>query len=167
VKPALHKRRSGRRGFAMLESLVAVLLLSLSALAYAALQVRGLSANSSALWRSKAVLLTLEMADRMRANQAGVAAGAYSSLLSPGTAPACGATSACTPAQSATLDYARWSAAVATALPGGTGVVCLDGTPDDGAAAAPACDGLAGTYAVKLFWTERGAASRLSVELRP
>jgi type IV pilus assembly protein PilV len=139
----------------------------LSALAYASLQLRGLSANSSAMWRSKAVQLTLEMADRMRANRAGVAAGSYDSLLTPGTAPSCGSTSACTPAQSATLDYASWSATVAAALPGGTGVVCVDSTPDDGVAGAPACDGVAGTYAVKLFWTERGVASRLAVELRP
>ena len=160
-----HRRRA--RGFAMLEALVAVLLLSLSALAYAALQLRGLSANSSALWRSKAVPLTQEMADRMRANQAGVAAGSYTGLLAPAAAPGCGTATACTPAQAATLDYALWSAELATALPGGTGVVCLDGTPDDGAAGAPACDGQAGTYAIKVFWSERGVSSRLSMELRP
>jgi type IV pilus assembly protein PilV len=167
MRKTIPSRRRRRHGFAMLEALVAVLLLSLSALAYAALQLRGLSNNSSALWRSKAVQLTLEMSDRMRANQAGVAAGAYSSLLAPGAAPACGTAAACTPAQSATLDYALWSTAVAAALPGGSGVVCLDGTPDDGVAGAPACDGQAGTYAVKVFWTERGVASRLAVELRP
>jgi type IV pilus assembly protein PilV len=158
-------RRS--RGIALFEALVAVLLLSLSALAYAALQMRGLSTNSSALWRSKAVQLTQEMADRMRANRQGVGAGAYNSLLSPGTAPSCGSSSACTPAQTAALDYSLWSTAVAGALPGGTAVVCLDASPDDGTASAPACDGTAGTFAIKVFWTERGQTSRVAIGLRP
>lgn len=151
----------------MFEALIAVLLLSISALAYAALQLRGLSSNSSALWRSKAVQLTQEMSDRMRANQAGVAAGAYNSLLAPAAAPACGTSSSCTPTQTAQLDYTAWSSAVANALPGGTGVICLDGTPDDGVAGAPACDGTAGIFAIKVFWNERGTASRVAVEVRP
>ena len=156
------------RGIALFEALVAVLLLSLSALAYAALQMRGLSTNSSALWRSKAVQLTQEMSDRMRSNQQGVGGGAYNSLLTPGTAPSCGGSStACTPTQMAQLDYSVWSTAVASALPGGSGVVCLDSSPDDGVAGAPACDGTAGTFAVKVFWTERGENSRVAIELRP
>jgi type IV pilus assembly protein PilV len=162
--PLPHRRH---RGIALFEALVAVLLLSLSALAYAALQMRGLSTNSSALWRSKAVQLTQEMSDRMRANQQGVGSGAYNALLTPGTAPSCGSTTACTPAQAAALDYSAWSAAVANALPGGSGVVCLDGTPDDGAAGSPACDGTAGKFAIKVFWTERGESSRVTVGLRP
>lgn len=163
-----------QRGVALFEAMIAVLLLSLSALAYAALQMRGLSSNSSALWRSKAVQLTQEMSDRMRANQAGVRAGNYDLLLSPGAAPACGSAAACSPAQTAALDYSAWSTAVANALPGGTGVVCLDATPDDGRPAAPGCDGTAGTFAVKVFWTERGLTaaratedSRVAVGLRP
>ena len=160
-------KRRRRSGFALMESMIAVLLLSLSALAYAALQLRGLSTNSSALWRSKAVQLTQEMSDRMRANQAGVVGGSYASLLTPGTAPNCGSTTACTPAQGATMDYALWSTELATALPGGTGVVCIDSTPDDGTATAPACDGTGTGYAIKVFWTERGTASRLAVGLRP
>ncbi|MDE2369677.1 MAG: type IV pilus modification protein PilV [Burkholderiales bacterium] len=160
-----HPRRA--RGIALFEALIAVLLLSLSALAYAALQMRGLSTNSSAMWRSKAVQLAQEMADRMRANQVGVGAGAYQNLLAPAAAPVCGVGSACTPTQVAKADYSAWSAEIALALPGGTGIVCLDGTPDDGSAAAPACDGAAGTYAIKLFWTERGVDSRVAMELRP
>lgn len=166
---AVSPRSSARpaRGVALIEALVAVLMLSMAALAFAGLQIRGLSTNSSALWRSKAVQLTQEMADRMRANQSGVGAGSYNSLLTPGTAPSCGSSSACTPAQTATLDYTGWSTAVANALPGGSGVVCLDATPDDGTAAAPGCDGTAGAFAVKVFWNERGVTSRVAMELRP
>ena len=156
-----------RRGFGLIEALTSVLLLSVCALAYAALQARGLSANSSAMWRSKAALLSYEMADRMRANRAGVTAGSYRSLTTPSVVNDCGATSSCTPVRMAALDYAQWSTAIGVQLPGGTGVVCVDSTPDDGTADSPACDGAGTAYAVKVFWRERDQTSRLTVAVRP
>jgi type IV pilus assembly protein PilV len=162
-----HINGSARRGFGLVEALASVLLLSLCALAYASLQMRGLAANTSAMWRSKAAVLGYEMADRMRANRAGVQAGAYDNFAAAVAAPGCGSVSSCTPAQMAALDYTQWSASIGAALPGGTGVVCLDATPDDGTAASPACDGAGSTFAVKLFWTEHGVASRLVVAVRP
>lgn len=158
---------AGQRGIALFEAMIAILLLSLCALAYASVQMRSLSNNASALWRGKAVQMTQEMGDRMRANRVGLTAGAYNSLLAPGTAPGCGSSSSCTPAQTAALDYTNWSTTVANELPGGSGVVCIDSSPDDGTAAAPACDGLGSTFAVKVFWNERGTASRVAVGLRP
>jgi type IV pilus assembly protein PilV len=158
---------SRRRGIALMEALVAVLLLSVGALAYAALQMKGLSANSSALWRSKATLLAYDMADRMRANRSGSVAGNYSSLTAPQTVTDCGASADCTPARMAQLDYAQWSTALGAELPGGTGVVCIDATPDDGTAAAPGCDGAGTMVAVKVFWSERGKLSRLALAVRP
>mgnify|MGYP006958843538 CR=1 FL=1 len=62
------------------ERRAAQVVLAVAALGYAALQLRGLSANSSALWRSKATVLTYEAADRVRANLPGVAAGQYNNL---------------------------------------------------------------------------------------
>ncbi len=156
-----------RRGIALMEALIGVLLLSMAALAYAALQMRGLTGNASAMWRSKATLLAYEMADRLRANPTGVADGRYAALTAPTEAPACGANSACTPANMARLDHAQWSTALANDLPQGSGVVCLDATPDDGVAASPACDGAGTVFAVKVFWSERGQPSRLTVAVRP
>lgn len=160
-------RSAPQCGIALFEALIAILLLSLCALAYAGLQLRGLSSNASALWRGKAVQMTLEMADRMRANQAGLAAGAYNSLLAPGTAPSCGTSSSCSPAQTAALDYVSWSADVGNEVVGGTGVVCIDSTPDDGTADAPACDGVGNTFAIKVFWAEHGTPSRVALGVRP
>ncbi len=168
VQAVAPKRAAGpRRGIALIEALVAVLLLSMCALAYAALQLRGLSANSSAMWRSKASLLAYDMADRMRANRSAVVDGRYDSLTGAGAAPACGATTSCSPAQMAQLDFALWSATVGNQLPGGSGAVCRDATPDDGSAAAPGCDAAGSMFAVKVFWTERGQAARLSMAVRP
>jgi type IV pilus assembly protein PilV len=150
-----------------MEALIAILLLSLSALAYAALQMKGLSSNSSALWRSKATLLAYDMADRMRANREGMTAGNYNSLTVPQAVNDCGVASDCSAARMALLDYSTWSAALASELPGGSGVVCVDSTPDDGNAAGANCDGSGGMLAVKVFWSERGEPSRLAVAVRP
>lgn len=144
-----------------------LVLLSFCALAYAAFQLRGLSANTSAMWRTKAAVLTYEMADRMRANRAGVLAGSYNALTSPTAVTSCGYSAACSPAQMAALDYWVWSNTLANQLPVGKGVVCLDSTPDDGTATQPACDGTGSGFAVKVFWSERGTASRLTIAVRP
>ena len=160
-------RRWRPQGLALMEALVAVLLLSACALAYAALQMRGLAAGHSAMWRSKATLLAYEMADRMRANRAAVASGQYNSLTAPQGPAACGGDSACTPAGMAQLDFAQWSATLGRELPAGSGVVCLDASPDDGAAASPGCSGSGGMLAVKVFWSERGQGARRAVAVRP
>ncbi|MDT7834243.1 type IV pilus modification protein PilV [Aquabacterium sp. OR-4] len=165
-QPRARARWRRSRGVALMEALIGVLLLSMAALAYAALQVRGLTGNASAMWRSKATLLATEMADRLRANPTGVAEGRYAALSSA-EAPACGEASACTPANMARLDHVQWSAALANDLPQGRGVVCLDATPDDGQVDSPACDGAGAVFAVKVFWRERGEASRLTVAVRP
>ena len=85
-------RRNRRRGLALMEAMVAILLLSMCALAYAALQLRGLSAANSSMWRSKATLLAYEMADRMRANRNAVTNGQYNSLTSAVAVTDCGST---------------------------------------------------------------------------
>ncbi|MDE2395913.1 MAG: type IV pilus modification protein PilV [Burkholderiales bacterium] len=161
------KPRRRPRGVALIEALIAVLLLSLCALAYAALQLRSLSNNTSSLWRSNAVAMAGAMADRMRANQPGVAAGAYDNLTGGISAPACGSTSPCSPTQTAALDFTSWNTTLARSLPGGSGVVCIDSTPDDGTAAAPACDGVGSTYAVKVYWSEHGNPALVAIEVRP
>ncbi len=160
--------RARRRGASLMEALIAVLLLSMCALAYAALQMRGLGANASSMWRSKAALLAYEMSDRMRANLVGTTAGSYNNLTATAAAVTdCGAISSCTTARMAELDYYLWNTAIGHVLPSATGVVCLDSTPDDGSTAAPACDAAGSTFAVKIFWQERGQDSRLAVAVRP
>jgi type IV pilus assembly protein PilV len=167
ARPPLPGRRPRRRGIALMEAMIAILLLSIGALGYAALQIKGLSASSSSMWRSKAGNLAYEMADRMRANRAGAMAGAYNALGAPQTVTDCGAAADCSPVRMALLDHGQWNATLATELPGGSGVVCLDATPDDGSAQSSGCDGSGTMLAVKVFWTERGVASRLVLGVRP
>lgn len=155
------------RGIALMEALIAIVVMSIGALGYAALQVKGLSSSSSSMWRSKASQLAGDMADRVRANRAGVVAGGYNALTSVVAVTDCGASTDCSPLRMSKLDYAQWSAILGNELPKGRGVVCLDSTPDDGNRDQPACDSKGRMLAVKVFWTERGVASRQVLSVRP
>ena len=151
-------------GFALLEALVAVVVASVGFIGAARLQTLGMKMNASTQLRQKAVLLTYQMADRIRANQAGFALGAYNN-------PSIGAltclSTGCTPAQLAVADMTEWSNDVAGQLPNGSGVVCIDSTPDDGTALAPTCDGIGNVLAVKVWWTDTVGAARFTAVLRP
>ena len=151
-------------GFALLEALVAVVVASVGFIGAARLQTLGMKMNASTQLRQKAVLLTYQMTDRIRANQAGFALGAYNN---PSTGAMTCLSTGCTPAQLAVADMTEWSNDVAGQLPNGSGVVCIDSTPDDGIALAPACDGIGNVLAVKVWWTDTVGAARFTTVLRP
>jgi Tfp pilus assembly protein PilV len=50
-------------------------------------------------------------------------------------------------------DLESWRRQLTRELPGASGLVCRDRTPDDGKADDPACDG-GGALVAKVFWTE-------------
>ncbi len=114
--------RAQARGFSLVESLVALLVLSIGLLGIAGLFVGSVRNSRTALLRTQAVSLVADMADRIRAN---ATAGAAYQLANTASAPAdadCAPTDAsaggnCTPAQLAQDDIARWVAAVRFALP--------------------------------------------------
>jgi type IV pilus assembly protein PilV len=88
MKSALQKRQRQRhRGAALVEVLVAFLLLSLGLLGMSALQVKALQNSHSALQRSQATKLAHFKLDAMRANAAAARTGGYN-LGAPG-APVC------------------------------------------------------------------------------
>lgn len=138
-------------GFTLVEVLIAVLVMGIGLLGLAGLQTTGLRGTLGAAQRSEATRLAYEIADRMRANPAGVAAGAYDNQA--GTGDDC-LHGACSPTQLAGYDLAQWLATLGARLPAGAGWVCLDSTPDDGAATAPDCDGDGSAYAIKIWWDE-------------
>ncbi len=110
------------RGMTLVESLVALVVLSVGMLGVAGLMLTGISSNRSALYRTQAVNLASDMAERIRANAS--ARVAYDSLAYGG-APALrdcaptadGGGSNCTVAQLAEDDLARWLESIRTALP--------------------------------------------------
>ena len=165
MRAAMSRRRS-QAGYVLLEALVAVVIAAVGFIGAARLQTFGLAMNNSAQVRQKAILLGYQMADRIRANQAGVTAHAYDSPVAGDTA--CLADAAgCTPVQLAGADMADWQTEIAVQMPGGVGVVCIDSTPDDGDAAAPQCDGVGNVIAIKLWWSDKVGSPRFVVSVRP
>lgn len=162
ASPPSSRRAQG--GYALLEALIAVLVAAVGFVGAARMQTLGLAMSNSTQARQKATLLAYQMADRIRANQAGVNARAYDR-------PSAGSTSClssgCTPAALAAADVAQWNADIAAQLPQGSGVVCLDGTPDDGSAISPQCDGTGNVIAVKLWWVDKVGSPRFVTVVRP
>lgn len=148
--------RSYRTGFAMLEVLLAIVIISFGLLGLAGLQATSIRNNHSAYLRSLVTQQAYDMADRIRANQAGAKAGNYDSISGIPAADACiGSISApgCSAAQLASQDARQWNSSNATLFPSGQGIVCRDTTPDDGTPAATSCTG-AGPFVIKIWWND-------------
>ena len=146
--------RKAQSGFSLIEVLVAALVLSIGLVGVAALQALSLQNNQSSFMRSQATALAYDLADRARANLS----SATNNLYNPATATlttSCLTTVGCSPQQLAQHDLAEWTAAVATALPMGTGFICLDSTPNDGTGTGdPQCDASGNQVAVKIWWDD-------------
>jgi type IV pilus assembly protein PilV len=114
-------------GFTLIEVLIAMLVLAIGLLGLAGLQVTSLRNNQSAYNRGQATQLSYDLADRMRANIAGIAT--YTAIL-PGAAMAkanCLTTTGCIPADMAENDLFEWNRAVTSTLPSGVGTITLAG----------------------------------------
>ena len=143
-------------GFSLVELLVAVLIFAIGLVGLAALQIYGLKSNQTAYYRSIATQLAYDMADRMRSNPVGVVSSLYKNGT-PGTDNTQCETASCTPAQLAAYDLKRWNDELASKLPAGKGIVCLDSEPDIGdSSALPSthCDGSGNVYAIKVWWDD-------------
>jgi type IV pilus assembly protein PilV len=106
------------RGFTLVETLVALLVLSIGLLGVAALQFTSLQNNGSAMFRSQATYLAYDIADRMRANHDRAVAKAYDIAYGdePGSATV------------AQRDLTSWKTALAATLPDGDGEIVTEGT---------------------------------------
>jgi type IV pilus assembly protein PilV len=129
-----------QNGFGLVEVLVALVVVSVGMIGIAALYGQGLGAGRTALYRTQAVNLAADMADRIRMNRRGDASyggGAANNGCDPG-----GNTN-CTPAQMAAHDLFTWQAQVTALLPGGVGAVQYAGTTPP-------------TYTIQVTWQEVG-----------
>jgi type IV pilus assembly protein PilV len=121
------KPRGPQGGFSLIESLVALVVLSVGLLGIAALYVTALREGRTALLRSEAVTRAGDMADRIRANSVGGAGYALAAGAANQAVAAC-AVGGCTAAQMATTDKAQWVALLQRGLPAGQGTIDVDAT---------------------------------------
>lgn len=138
------RMRRASKGISLLEVLVSLLVFSFGLLGSASLQITGLRLNHSAYLRTQAVTQAYDLADRIRANQAGVSAGAYDNITTTPADPGCG-NSGCTPAEQAQLDAFQWNSANASLLPSGIGQVSGNGADS--------------TFTVTVMWDDEGTGA--------
>ncbi len=144
--------RTGTGGFTLVEVLVALVVMSVGMLGIAALYLEGLRAGRTALYRTAAVNLAADMADRIRANPD---AGLAYAGTGPGSTQNCiNGPVDCTSGQMANDDWADWLRQVDTQLPdGATGEVDVLGP-------APL------TYSITVAWPEIGQEEPATYSLR-
>ncbi len=130
------------RGTSLMEVLVTVVVLAVGLLGLAGLQAAGQRNAHQAYLRSQAVVLAYDILDRMRANPAGVQAGAYDAIQGPVSDPGC-IQAGCSPTLLAQHDAYQWQQAIAGALPAGQGTVSRNGN----------------RFRVTVAWDERGATA--------
>ena len=140
IEPA----RARARGFSLIEVLVTLAVSALALLGAAILTLHAMKFNQSGRYRTQAVVLSGDIAERIEANKDGAIAGAYE--LAGGAAAAslknCSA-NACTSAELAVYDLSQWAAAVNLLLPGGSSTI------------AQSVTGNPTTYQIIVSWVDR------------
>ncbi|MDN5923496.1 MAG: type IV pilus modification protein PilV [Xanthomonadales bacterium] len=157
-----------QQGITLIEVLIAILIFSVGLIGLAGLLVFATQSNHSAYLRTQVTFLANSMADRMRANPAGVWKNAYNSddyPVSITTVPDCA--SGCDPADVATHDQALWSSMLTGFLPGGKAKIqCTDTSlvykpGDDQMAMRPP---YGGNCSMTITWNQRGVADDRSAK---
>ncbi|HEX5045531.1 MAG TPA: type IV pilus modification protein PilV [Gammaproteobacteria bacterium] len=137
-------------GFSLVEALVSLVVISVGMIGVAALYGQGLNAGSTALYRTVAVNLAADMADRIRTNRTGGTAykttTAATNKQCDVKPPELGPAVSCTPADMAVHDRYRWKQQLDDQLPNPTGTINYDPstTPP--------------TYTIDVGWQEPGLA---------
>jgi type IV pilus assembly protein PilV len=138
-------------GFTLVEVLVALVVITVGMLGVAVLYVEGLQLNRTSLYRTTAVALASDMAERIRSNQDAGYAG-----VGPGVNGNCNAVP-CTPDQLADDDWWRWHRELETYLPTGT-VAQITKTP-------PGPGNPLNRFDILLSWPEIGNPDPVSFTL--
>jgi type IV pilus assembly protein PilV len=149
-------KRNSQSGFTMVEVLVALVVLAIGLLGIAALYLSSLQAGRTAVYRTEAVTLAADLADRIRMNR--TAQAAYGTLFADTevAVPACSTTGGCSDADLASTDLSNWKAAIALLLPQGQGQVAVT---------LPAAAGEPTTYVVTVRWAELGEVAPVTFQL--
>jgi len=140
-------------GFTLVEVLVALVVLAVGMLGIAGLYVESLKAGRTSIYRTTAVTLAADMADRIRANRA--APGSYAGAGPGSDAFVCvNGINPCSPDELAQDDWFRWIDAIQARLPGGaTANIVVEPV------------GALNQYSITLQWPEAGQAVPASYTL--
>lgn len=149
-------RQSLQSGFTMVEVLVTLVILTIGLLGIAALYLNSLQSGRTAVYRTQAVNLAADLADRVRANR--TAQAAYATLFADAEVevPTCFTLGGCIATDLASSDLSRWKAALALLLPNGQGQVVV---------VAPIGPGEPANYVVTVRWAEVGEVAPVTFQI--
>jgi type IV pilus assembly protein PilV len=140
---------SRSRGFTLLEVLISIFLIALALLGSAGLQAYSVKVTQGSQFRAQAVVLGMDLAERIEANNAAAVGGSYvTTLPSSASADDCIAT-ACSPAQLAVYDLDQLQQNLARQLPQATASITRTG-------AGPF------VYTIQITWQERAYRTKSS-----
>jgi len=129
-------------GFTMLEILVTLLIVALGILGIAGMQALALKMNKGGQLRSQAVILGMDLLERIEANNPGAIAGSYAPATLPTAFTKDCAAEYCLPSELATYDLVELRTRLEAQLPGATFSVTFSGSGPY-------------TYTLQLDWEER------------
>ena len=141
------------QGFTLLEALVTIVIVSIGLLGLLGLQTVSIVNTQVSASRTQATFAADNIADRMRANRAGVDSNAYDGLnhqSANGSKPNCENGNSCSPAQMARYDAFVWDEALGSSqagLPQGQGAIACIETAVTGSGCV--------RYRVTISWQER------------
>ena len=152
-----------QRGFSMIEVLVTLLIISLALLGTAGLQAYSMRLNQSGQFRTQAVFLVADLAERMEANTPGAVRAAYvlpesstvnalSTACTTGMCPCAAAPGDCNAL--ANFDLSQWQNVVAASLPQASWEVCVDANRDNVCDVSPIASNPI-TYMIRVSWVDR------------
>ncbi|WP_423201205.1 type IV pilus modification protein PilV [Fluviicoccus keumensis] len=112
-----------QRGVGLIEVMVALLLLGIAVVGFAALQVRAVGSTHDAYFRTQGMAIAQEVAERLRANSNATfainAVATYRAGSTGGVSDTQCITNTCTPTQMAQFDIANLNTLAASTLPNG------------------------------------------------
>ena len=136
------------RGFSLVELSVATAIYSMGLGSLSLVMLLAVQGTSEARFETTAAVQLSSLAEMILMNSD--ATGHYA-LFSGSGVSACDLGHACSVEEMAAWQLETWRGRLASELPGGSGLVCRDRTPDDGDADDAGCDG-EGNAVIKVFW---------------
>jgi type IV pilus assembly protein PilV len=150
------KRTHPQSGFTIVEVLVALVVLAIGLLGIAALYLNSLQSGRTAIYRTHAINLAADLADRIRMNRTAQAAYGTAFADNEAAVGTCITTGGCSDADLASTDLFNWKAELAEQLPNGQGQVVV---------VLPVSAGEPTSYVITVRWNELGEAAPISFAL--